>query len=77
VRSAETSRGRLWRSTETALHAARRARALLVVVAALGGALTSARAQGYPFSQRGSVRAEAVMRIHWGETIVPIRITAP
>jgi hypothetical protein len=23
------------------------------------------------------VRADAVMRIHWGETIVPIRVTAP
>lgn len=47
-------------------------------------------AQGFPFGQRGSVSQtvaftrititngdEAVMRVHWGRAIVPIRITAP
>lgn len=60
------------RSTARALHTARCARALLAVVAALGGTAASARAQGYPFSQRGSVTqhvAHTTIGIEYGRPV--------
>jgi len=55
VTSIQASRGRRRRSTEAILLSARRARVLFAGIAALGIATSPARAQGYPFSQRGSV----------------------
>ena len=52
--SIQASRGPLRRSTKLALDRAHGVRVLFVVIAALGLA-SPARAQGYPFSQRGSV----------------------
>ena len=59
-------------STGTARHAERCARVLLVVVAALGGTAASACAQGYPFSQRGSVTqhvAHTTIAIEYGRPV--------
>jgi hypothetical protein len=65
----ESSRGRRWRAMEGIPHSVR---ALLAIVAGICGASASAQAQGYPFSQRGSVEqhvAHTTISLEYGRPV--------